>query len=236
MHISNKNSYELIEQNIGYKFKNKELIKNALTHSSYVNENRNSKDNERLEFLGDSVLSLIVSNYIFNYKSTLKEGELTKIRSITVCEKSLINVANKLKLGDYIKLGKGEKSSGGSKRASILADATEAVIAAIYLDSDLETVSKLVINWLEETLVSAIKNKKNDDFKSKLQEDIQKVKGRTLKYEIVDVKGPDHNKKFTVCVYCDNNIIGKGTGNSKKEAEQSAAKDALTNHNSKFIN
>lgn len=225
--ISQKNMYESIENKIGYTFKNKELLKIALTHSSYVNENKNTKDNERLEFLGDSVLSLVVSNYIFNYKSSLKEGELTKIRSTIVCEKSLINVANLLNIGDFIKLGKGEKSSGGSKRASILADATEAIIAAIYLDSDLETVSKFVISWLEDTIISAIKNKNNDDYKSKLQEEIQKVKGRTLKYEIVDVKGPDHNKKFTVCVYSDSVMIGKGFGNSKKEAEQLAAKNAL---------
>lgn len=220
-----------IEKNIGYVFENKGLIKTALTHSSYVNENKNSRDNERLEFLGDSILSLVVSNYIFNYKSNLKEGELTKIRASCVCEKSLINVANKLKIGDYIRLGKGEQNSGGKKRTSILADATEAIIAAIYLDSDLETVSKYVILWLEDTIVSAIKHKKDSDYKSKLQEEIQKVKGRVLKYEVVDVEGPDHDRKFTICVYCDNKLIGKGQGNSKKEAEQNAAQDALSKPN-----
>ena len=213
---SDKAFFSGIEKNIGYVFENKGLIKTALTHSSYVNENKNSRDNERLEFLGDSILSLVVSNYIFNYKSNLKEGELTKIRASCVCEKSLINVANKLKIGDYIRLGKGEQNSGGKKRTSILADATEAIIAAIYLDSDLETVSKYVILWLEDTIVSAIKHKKDSDYKSKLQEEIQKVKGRVLKYEVVDVEGPDHDRKFTICVYCDNKLIGKGQGNSNK--------------------
>lgn len=221
--------YSTIEKNIGYTFKNKNLLKNALTHSSYVNEHKNEKDNERLEFLGDSVLSLIVSTYIFKDELKLREGELTKIRAVSVCEKSLINVANDLKIGDYIKLGKGEKSSGGSKRASILADATEAIIGAIFLDSDFETVSKCVLNWLEETIKLAIDNKKNNDYKSKLQEEIQKIKGRTMRYEVVDISGPDHNRKFTVCVYCDSKIIGKGTGSSKKEAEQKAAQDALSN-------
>ncbi len=228
---SDKAFFSRIEKNIGYVFENKGLIKTALTHSSYVNENKNSRDNERLEFLGDSILSLVVSNYIFNYKSNLKEGELTKIRASCVCEKSLINVANKLKIGDYIRLGKGEQNSGGKKRTSILADATEAIIAAIYLDSDLETVSKYVILWLEDTIVSAIKHKKDSDYKSKLQEEIQKVKGRVLKYEVVDVEGPDHDRKFTICVYCDNKLIGKGQGNSKKEAEQNAAQDALSKPN-----
>ncbi len=228
---SDKAFFGGIEKNIGYVFENKGLIKTALTHSSYVNENKNSRDNERLEFLGDSILSLVVSNYIFNYKSNLKEGELTKIRASCVCEKSLINVANKLKIGDYIRLGKGEQNSGGKKRTSILADATEAIIAAIYLDSDLETVSKYVILWLEDTIVSAIKHKKDSDYKSKLQEEIQKVKGRVLKYEVVDVEGPDHDRKFTICVYCDNKLIGKGQGNSKKEAEQNAAQDALSKPN-----
>ncbi|EHL16275.1 ribonuclease III [Peptoanaerobacter stomatis] len=228
---SDKAFFSGIEKNIGYVFENKGLIKTALTHSSYVNENKNSRDNERLEFLGDSILSLVVSNYIFNYKSNLKEGELTKIRASCVCEKSLINVANKLKIGDYIRLGKGEQNSGGKKRTSILADATEAIIAAIYLDSDLETVSKYVILWLEDTIVSAIKHKKDSDYKSKLQEEIQKVKGRVLKYEVVDVEGPDHDRKFTICVYCDNKLIGKGQGNSKKEAEQNAAQDALSKPN-----
>lgn len=228
---SDKAFFSGIEKNIGYVFENKGLIKTALTHSSYVNENKNSRDNERLEFLGDSILSLVVSNYIFNYKSNLKEGELTKIRASCVCEKSLINVANKLKIGDYIRLGKGEQNSGREKRTSILADATEAIIAAIYLDSDLETVSKYVILWLEDTIVSAIKHKKDSDYKSKLQEEIQKVKGRVLKYEVVDVEGPDHDRKFTICVYCDNKLIGKGQGNSKKEAEQNAAQDALSKPN-----
>ena len=157
---------EQFEDIIGYKFKNKNYLQIALTHSSYVNEHKMSKDNERLEFLGDSVLGLIVSNYIFAYKSSLKEGDLTKIRSTIVCEKSLMHIAEKLNIGQYIKLGKGEKISGGAKRASILADAVEAMIAAIYLDSDFDNVSKYVLDWLGDTIKNALDNKKNDDYKS----------------------------------------------------------------------
>ncbi|EJP23887.1 ribonuclease III [Peptostreptococcaceae bacterium AS15] len=218
---------EQVENTIGYKFKNKNYLQIALTHSSYVNEHKLTKDNERLEFLGDSVLGLIVSNYIFAYKSSLKEGELTKIRSTIVCEKSLMHIAEKLKIGQYIKLGKGEKISGGAKRASILADAVEAMIAAIYLDSDFDNVSKYVLDWLGDTIKNALDNKKNDDYKSKLQEEVQKVRGRTLKYELIAMKGPDHERIFTIGVYCDNKLIGTGKGHSKKEAEQLAAKDAL---------
>ncbi|EFM40176.1 ribonuclease III [[Eubacterium] yurii subsp. margaretiae ATCC 43715] len=218
---------EQVENTIGYKFKNKNYLQIALTHSSYVNEHKLTKDNERLEFLGDSVLGLIVSNYIFAYKSSLKEGELTKIRSTIVCEKSLMHIAEKLKIGQYIKLGKGEKISGGAKRASILADAVEAMIAAIYLDSDFDNVSKYVLDWLGDTIKNALDNKKNDDYKSKLQEEVQKVRGRTLKYELIAMKGPDHERTFTIGVYCDNKLIGTGKGHSKKEAEQLAAKDAL---------
>lgn len=220
---------EQFEDIIGYKFKNKNYLQIALTHSSYVNEHKMSKDNERLEFLGDSVLGLIVSNYIFAYKSTLKEGDLTKIRSTIVCEKSLMHIAEKLNIGQYIKLGKGEKISGGAKRASILADAVEAMIAAIYLDSDFDNVSKYVLDWLGDTIKNALDNKKNDDYKSKLQEEIQKVRGRILKYELISMKGPDHERIFTIGVYCDNKLIGTGKGHSKKEAEQLAAKDALQN-------
>ena len=218
---------EAVENTIGYKFKNKNYLQTALTHSSYVNEHKLTKDNERLEFLGDSVLGLIVSNYIFAYKSSLKEGELTKIRSIIVCEKSLMHIAEKLNIGQHIKLGKGEKISGGAKRASILADAVEALIAAIYLDSDFDTVSKFVLDWLGDTIKNALDNKKNDDYKSKLQEEVQKVRGRTLRYELIAMKGPDHERIFTIGVYCDNKLIGTGKGHSKKEAEQLAAKDAL---------
>jgi ribonuclease III len=170
-----------------------------------------------------------VSNYIFAYKSSLKEGDLTKIRSTIVCEKSLMHIAEKLNIGQYIKLGKGEKISGGAKRASILADAVEAMIAAIYLDSDFDNVSKYVLDWLGDTIKNALDNKKSDDYKSKLQEEIQKVRGRILKYELISMKGPDHERIFTIGVYCDNKLIGTGKGHSKKEAEQLAAKDALQN-------
>lgn len=227
MKLLNPKQFEPLEKSIGYTFKDKLLLQTALTHSSYVNEHRNSKDNERLEFLGDSILSLVVSNYIFSYKNNLREGELTKIRSMAVCEKSLLDVAQRLNLGNYLKLGKGEKISGGASRSSILADATEALIAAIYLDSDLKTVSKFVLSWLEETIVTALKNKNNDDYKSKLQEEVQKIKGRILKYEVTDIVGPDHARLFTVSVYCDDELIGLGKGRSKKCAEQMAAKDAL---------
>ena len=212
-----------LEERLGYKFKDDHIVQVALTHRSV----QGMFNNERLEFLGDSVLSLIVSNYIFSYKSNLKEGELTKIRSILVCEKSLMKVAEKIDIGSYMRLGKGEKNSGGNKRASILADAVEALIAAMYLDSDFDTVSKYVLSWLEEDIVIALSNKKNYDYKSKLQEEIQKVKGRTIKYEMLDMKGPDHDRTFTIGVYRDDQMIGTGTGRSKKDAEQISAKDAL---------
>ena len=140
-----------------------------------------------------------------------------------------MHIAEKLNLGQHIKLGKGEKISGGAKRASILADAVEALIAAIYLDSDFDTVSKYVLDWLGDTIKNALDNKKNDDYKSKLQEEVQKVRGRTLRYELIAMKGPDHERIFTIGVYCDNKLIGTGKGHSKKEAEQLAAKDALQN-------
>ena len=214
------------EKKISYEFKNKTLIKTALTHSSYANENKRVHDNERLEFLGDSVLSLVVSDYIFKYKSR-REGELSKIRSIVVCEKSLAKVAATIDLGKYIRLGRGEKATGGRRRDSILADAVEAVIAAIYLDSDIENVSKFILLWLEDEIKKTSTAKDINDYKSKLQEDVQKTNGHQLRYSVLEEEGLPHDKLFTMGVYVDDELVGIGHGKNKKQAQQNAAQDAL---------
>ena len=223
-----KDSIVELQNKIGYEFKNQKLIATALTHSSYANENKRVHDNERLEFLGDSVLSLVVSDYIFKYK-TKREGQLSKIRSKVVCEESLAVVANKLQLGKYIRLGKGEKAAGGTRRDSILADCVEAIIAAIYLDSDLDNVSKYIISWLEEEIVSTSKVKDINDYKSKLQEEVQKVAGSVLKYRVISEEGLPHEKLFKMGVYLNDELIGTGVGKNKKLAQQNSAKDALEN-------
>lgn len=217
-----------LEEKIGYQFHNKDLLKEALTHSSYANERKSQriKYNERLEFLGDSVLSVVVSEYIFKHCPELPEGELTKLRASLVCEKSLFDFAKKINLGNYLILSKGERNNGGAERPSILSDAFEALIAAIYLDGGIEPVSKHILSFV----VPAIKNSKKKhvkDYKTTLQEIIQKNPGERLEYVLVAESGPDHNKHFVVEVHLNSNVIGKGGGKSKKEAEQQAAREAL---------
>ncbi|HHX56601.1 MAG TPA: ribonuclease III, partial [Clostridiales bacterium] len=218
---------EDFESVVKYQFKNKQLLTEALSHSSYANEKKKSRNsNERLEFLGDSVLSVVVSQYLFEHFSHLPEGELTKIRASLVCEKSLHGFAKQINLGDYLLLGRGEEHTGGRVRPSILADAFEAVIAAIYLDGGLEAVRKHVLRFIPDDI-----DKKNlaafSDFKTILQEVIQKNPEEKVEYILADQTGPDHNKAFKVQVCLNSNIIGTGTGKSKKEAEQMAAKEAL---------
>jgi ribonuclease-3 len=215
------------ENIIQYQFKNKQLLTEALSHSSYANEKKKTRNsNERLEFLGDSVLSVIVSQYLFEHFSHLPEGELTKIRASLVCEKSLYNFAQKIRLGDFLLLGKGEEHTGGRERPSILADAFEAVIAAIYLDGGLEAARKHVLKFIPDDI-----DKKSltafSDYKTILQEVIQKNPEEKVEYILADQTGPDHNKAFKVQVCLNSNVIGTGTGKSKKEAEQMAAKEAL---------
>ena len=215
------------EESIQYTFKNKKLLTEALSHSSYANENKkNRKSNERLEFLGDSVLSIVVSQYLFEHFSHFPEGELTKIRASLVCEKSLHVFAKQINLGKYLLLGKGEENTGGRERASILADAFEALIAAIFLDGGLESARKHILRFIPKDL-DFQKNSAFNDYKTILQEVIQQNPEEKVEYIIIDQSGPDHNKAFTVNVCLNTNVIGVGTGRSKKEAEQMAAKEAL---------
>ncbi len=215
------------EKIIDYKFKNKEYILEALTHSSYSNENKRYNFNERLEFLGDSVLSIVVSDYLFNNEKELPEGELTKLRASIVCEESLSEVANKINLGEYMLLGKGEEATGGRERISILADAFEAVIAAIYQDGTIEDAKKFILNNMEYLISDARRGKIFRDYKTHLQEILQGKGENNIWYKLVDEKGPDHNKRFVMEVGINEEVLGLGEGKSKKEAEQSAAKFAL---------
>lgn len=216
-----------LERNLGYTFKNIRLLENALTHSSYANEARGGiQSNERLEFLGDSVLSVVVSDYIYKKFHSLPEGELTKLRASLVCEKSLCSFSRELELGSFLKLGKGEEKGGGRERDSILADAFEAVLAAMYLDGGMEVarnhVMRFVLKELEHTDDEVFK-----DYKTALQEIIQRNPEESVSYFLIGESGPDHNKEFEVEVRLNSNVIGKGKGRSKKAAEQMAAKQAL---------
>ena len=220
-----KTAVQLMER-IGYTFQNIRLLENALTHSSYANEgNRGLKSNERLEFLGDSVLGFITARYLFGQESGA-EGELTKLRASLVCEKALFSYAEKLGLGDCLLLGKGERMTGGAHRPSILADAFEAVIAAIYLDGGLEPVEHFLLPFLEAERSQQCRAKFKD-YKTALQEIVQQNPGEKLEYELKDESGPDHNKSFIMEVHLNSNVIGVGRGRSKKDAEQQAAREAL---------
>ena len=215
-----------LEELIGYSFKNKELLKHALSHSSYANERKiHGGSNERLEFLGDSVLSIVVSDYLYK-NMNVAEGELTKIRASLVCEKSLHIFATQINLGDFMRLGKGEENTGGRERPSILADAFEAVIAAIYLDGGMEAAVKHILRFMPENIIEA-KKPVFSDFKTVLQEVVQKNPEEKVEYVLIGEEGPDHNKRFVVEVCLNSQVIGKGKGRSKKEAEQLAAKEAL---------
>lgn len=212
------------ESVIGYEFKDKELLKIALTHSSYANENKMPVNNERLEFLGDSVLGFVTAEYLFSEFKGRPEGELTKLRAAVVCEKSLFRFAEKISLGQYIFMGKGEEHSGGRNRPSIVSDAFEAVIAAMYIDGGFDAVRLYILGFIKD----AVKREANfKDNKSLLQEEIQKNKGNTLVYEEIGESGPDHEKVFSFVVKLNGKVIGEGQGKSKKEAEQAAAGDAL---------
>ena len=215
------------EKKIGYTFKNKELLHEALSHSSYANETKNGRNsNERLEFLGDSVLSIVVSVHLFKHFKHLPEGDLTKIRASLVCEKALFEFAQTIDLGSHILLGKGEENSGGRTRPSIVSDAFEAVIAAVYLDGGMEAAEKYVLSFIPKDL-SANSSKALQDYKTMLQEIIQRNPEERVEYVLADQTGPDHDRKFVVQVRLNSNVIGTGEGHSKKQAEQAAAKEAL---------
>lgn len=217
-----------IESKLEYSFKNPEHLHIALTHSSFSNENKKKLQNyERHEFLGDSVLGFVTSNYIFKNCPDLAEGELTKLRSYLVCEKTLCKFALSLNLGKYIKVSKGEKNCGGNTRPSILADVFEAIVAAIYLDGGIKSVSEFVLKFIaNEIKISSFNNFK--DYKTTLQEIVQKNPEETIEYVVNAENGPDHNKKFEVLLKINNNVMGVGIGRSKKLAEQEAAKKALS--------
>ncbi len=217
------------QDKILYQFKNVELLNRAFTHSSYANEHKKRKMlcNERLEFLGDSILSVVVSDFIFNKYPNYPEGELTKLRATVVCEPSLAYVAQRLNLGKYLLLGKGEEATGGRERVSILADVFEAVIGSIYLDGKLDISSKFILSNLEDIIDEAVKGNLFIDYKTELQEVLQKTTKADIKYIVLKEEGPDHNKTFHVGVKVGDELLGEGIGKSKKEAEQSCAKEAL---------
>ena len=218
---------EEFEKKIGYSFKNKEYLKTALTHSSYANE-RHTESNERLEFLGDSVLSLIVSENLY-LAMEKNEGDLSRTRASLVCENGLYELSGKIGLARYIRLGRGEEQSGGRNRPSLISDAFEALLAAIFLDSDFETAKAWLLAIMKEELLSATKKSNFGDYKTMLQERTQKgTKGR-VRYRIIGESGPDHNKSFVCRVSIDGKEVAEGTGKTKKEAEQHAAKSALEN-------
>ena len=218
---------EKFEEILNYKFKDRSLLIQALSHSSYANEKKKSRvSNERLEFLGDSVLSIVVSQYLFEHLTHIAEGELTKLRASLVCEKSLYLFAKQIDLGKFILLGKGEENTGGRERTSILADAFEAVIAAIFLDGGLEAASKHILRFIPED-IQRLKKPVFSDFKTILQEIVQKNPEEKAEYVLAGEEGPDHDKRFVVEVHLNSNVIGEGIGKSKKEAEQMAAKEAL---------
>lgn len=223
------NNLREFQEIIGYKFTNEEFLKNALTHSSYAHENKEKKVifNERLEFLGDSVLSLLVSRYIFENYPHLPEGNLTKMRAAVVCEKSLYECAVNIDLGKYLILGKGEERTGGRTRMSILSDAYEALIAAIYLDSNLDVTREWVLGQIYEAIENAAKGRLSKDYKTEFQEVAQQDGDVNICYKVISESGPDHNKSFTVAVYLDGKLMGEGEGTSKKRAEQKAAENAL---------
>ncbi|OPL08353.1 MAG: hypothetical protein AVO33_10365 [delta proteobacterium ML8_F1] len=220
---------EDLEDKIGYSFHNGNLLREALTHSSFKNENKEygGDDNERLEFFGDAILSFVVTEALFQNYSEQPEGFLTKARAVIVCEESLYEVAAGLNLGKYMRFGKGELLSGGKKRPSILSDALEALFGAIYLDSDIEIVKKIILSLLDEKIEQAATGALMVDYKTTLQEKLQEGGQVIIRYEVIDEKGPDHNKTFVTRVYADDVALGVGQGKTKKEAEQNAAKNAI---------
>ena len=226
---------EELQKLIGYQFQNIDYLQRAMTHSSYANEtgahNHHLLCNERLEFLGDSVLSLITSDYLYRRFPNLPEGDLTRMRAATVCEEALATYARKIGLGDFLLLGKGERNSGGADKPAVIADAFEATLAAIYLDAGAMDGMKTVADFLLPFITEAVEKLPDAggyhaDCKSRLQEFVQKDQGK-LEYRLVGESGPDHDKTFEVEVYLDSNRIGWGRGHSKKNAEQAAARAAL---------
>ena len=215
-----------LEERLGYHFENRALLETALTHSSYADENkgRGLESNERLEFLGDSVLGMVTADYLFRAHPDMPEGDLTRTRAALVCEGSLVEVARALNLGAYLKLGKGEDAGGGRERPSIVADAVEAVLAAVYLDGGIGSARKIIRRFI---LDREAEKSASRDYKTALQELVQRESGQVLRYQLVGESGPDHAKTFTVQVDLNGRAVGRGEGRSKKEAEQMAARAAI---------
>ena len=217
-----------LEEKLRYTFRDKSLLENALRHSSYANESKDPRitSNERLEFLGDSVLGFVTAKHLYQNFPQLPEGKMTKLRAELVCEHALHAVAVELDLGSYIRLGKGEESSGGRTRPSILADAVESIIAAMFLDGGMEAAEPFILDRVLSVLEKGLPVASTDN-KTKLQELVQQKSGRVLSYEVTGESGPDHRKEFTVSVMVNGQPVGSGKGRTKKEAEQAAAGDAL---------
>ena len=218
-----------LEKKLNYTFRHPELLQEALNHSSYANEHRAAHlhSNERLEFLGDSVLGFVTAEFLFLRHPEAPEGDLTRIRAALVCEQSLYEVAQRLELGHYLKLGRGEEAGGGRERTSILADAVEAVFAAVYLDGGIDAAKSLIHRCLLDAQRESVVEERRRDYKTALQELVQRQADQVLTYRMAGEQGPDHAKTFRAEVLLNGAVIGAGDGHSKKEAEQAAAKTAL---------
>jgi len=218
-----------LQKKLNYTFSNIDYLRHALAHSSYANEHRNEipGSNERLEFLGDSVLGLIAAEFLFNNYRHLPEGDLTKMRAQLVCEDSLFGFAEQIALGDYLLLGHGEEMSGSRTRPSIVSDAFEAVLAAIYIDGGLEVAKEFALPYLKRGAEEIMNHRRRSDYKTALQEIAQQNPGELIHYELISATGPDHAKVFKVHCFINSNLLGVGIGKSKKEAEQMSAKEAL---------
>ena len=215
-----------LEEKLGYEFQDRRLLENALTHSSCANESRGRlSSNERLEFLGDSILGMVVAEHLYRNHPDLPEGDLTRTRAALVCEESLVEVAKELSLGEYLHLGKGEEAGGGRRRPSIQADAVEAVLAAVYLDGGIGSARKIIQRYILCREIEGLTRPR--DYKTALQELVQRESGQVLKYRLTGSEGPDHDKRFFVEVDLNGTPIGSGKGHSKKEAEQMAANSAI---------
>ena len=219
--------FDICEKNIGYTFKNRGLLKEALTHTSYAYENK-VKSNERLEYLGDSILEFVISEHLFLKYNKLSEGEMTKVRANVVCEDSLYEIAKKHNFSDFLLLGKSEKHSQNSKKA-IMADSVEAIIAAIFLDSNLDNAKKFILDNLVDVVEIASKNVGMKDYKTVLQEKLQANGEVKIQYTVIREEGPDYDKTFVVEVKCNDKVLAEGNGKNKKHAEMEAARVALQN-------
>ncbi len=216
-----------MNKNFNYQFRDKKIFETAMTHSSFANEQKNVESNERLEFLGDAILGVVCAEYLYKKHPEMPEGELTKHRAAIVCEKSLYEVGIDIGIDESIILGKGEKANGGRTRHSIIADAVEALLAGIYIDGGMECATEFAMSFIPKRETLSLNGQSFKDYKTILQEIVQKNRQEVLSYQLVHEEGPDHNKVFTVEILLNSNVFAQGVGKSKKEAEQMAAKQAL---------